>query len=200
MLYQAHFREVLWATGPTLWKELVCVILAMLLVQDFAFGNPEEQTWDIHTTNAHIFAVTLHYFLFYTSISNDTKSSNTMKPWNAAVSSGHSQQTSHPQALRGHRWPCNPHGWYRGQWLQQAGRLCPLNCSQPRFSAAFQHWALSWQNHHSAHHSTLPFLPSPPPPPAWFFYSLWLYLSCYNTDNTIAWHTEGNLSRGNKAF
>lgn len=44
MLYQAHFREVLWATGPTLWKEPVGVILAMFLVQDFAFGNPEQQT------------------------------------------------------------------------------------------------------------------------------------------------------------
>ena len=54
MLYQAHFREVLWATGPTSWKEPVGVILAMLLVQDFAFGNPEQQNRDIHTTNAHI--------------------------------------------------------------------------------------------------------------------------------------------------
>ena len=32
-------------------------------------------------------------------------------------------------------------------------------------SLAVQHWALSWQNHYSAHHSVLPFLSSLRLPP-----------------------------------
>lgn len=49
-------------------------------------------------------------FLFFTSISSHVFQSlkDVMELWNTIASDGHSIYTSHPQALRGHRWPLEP--------------------------------------------------------------------------------------------
>lgn len=158
-------------------------------VRDFAFGSPEEQNWDIIWT-MHTFSHYHSHFLFFTSISNYVNSyqslDDTMKLWNTTASVV-THNTITPTSTKRHKWACNPHSCCSVQGCSKHAD-CPPNHSQVSFSAALQH-----------HAKTIAVLYRTQTALSLVFFTV-CYFICPDITLIIAWHTEGNLFRGNKAF